>query len=122
MPVSIDTAPAAVHEFRIPPKALLGLHSYCPVHFDSFHAVLIDLSIHIVLLKAANHSPPQKVPRFVSTLVFFLNGQFPYFGDTLLVVILSNLESCSSFYAGGGASDEQIDRQGQVCDIELSSL
>ncbi|CAA7396890.1 unnamed protein product [Spirodela intermedia] len=60
MPVSIDSSPAAVHEFRIPPKALLGLHSYCPVHFDSFHAVLIDLSIHIVLLKAVNHSPPQK--------------------------------------------------------------
>ncbi|MQL85192.1 hypothetical protein Taro_017713, partial [Colocasia esculenta] len=62
MSASLDTVPAAVHEFRIPPKALLGLHSYCPVHFDSFHAILIDLSIHIVLLKALSHSSSQKVP------------------------------------------------------------
>ncbi|KAJ6817173.1 putative polygalacturonase [Iris pallida] len=57
-----DAFPAAIHEFRIPPKALLGLHSYCPVHFDAFHAVLVDLSIHAVLLKAGLHTPPQKVP------------------------------------------------------------
>ncbi|KAJ6835198.1 protein FAM135B-like isoform X1 [Iris pallida] len=57
-----DAFPAAIHEFRIPPKALLGLHSYCPVHFDAFHAVLVDLSIHAVLLKAGSHTPPQKVP------------------------------------------------------------
>lgn len=62
---SLDAFPASVHEFRIPPKALLGLHSYCPVHFDSFHAVLVDLSIHIVLLKAATHRPLKKVSRFV---------------------------------------------------------
>ncbi|XP_078434063.1 uncharacterized protein LOC144705326 isoform X2 [Wolffia australiana] len=64
MPFSIDSTSAAVHEFRIPPKALLGLHSYCPVHFDSFHSVLVDLSVHIALLKAANHSPPQKVSSY----------------------------------------------------------
>ncbi|XP_020593383.1 protein FAM135B-like isoform X2 [Phalaenopsis equestris] len=51
----------AIHEFRIPPKALLGIHSYCPVHFDVYHAVLVDLSIHVVLLKAGMTS--QKVPR-----------------------------------------------------------
>ncbi|XP_062027272.1 uncharacterized protein LOC133743376 [Rosa rugosa] len=49
---ALDANPAAVHEFRIPPKALLGLHSYCPVHFDAFHSVLVDVSIHISLLKA----------------------------------------------------------------------
>ncbi|GLT65210.1 hypothetical protein SLA2020_376540 [Shorea laevis] len=49
---SIDSSPAAIHEFRIPPKALLGLHSYCPVHFDAFHSVLLDVTVHISLLKA----------------------------------------------------------------------
>ncbi|CAL9041129.1 unnamed protein product [Musa banksii] len=49
---SFDMIPVAVHEFKIPPRALFGLHSYCPVHFDAFHAVLVDLSVHIVYLKA----------------------------------------------------------------------
>lgn len=52
MQASLDAFVAAVHEFRIPPRALLGLHSYCPVHFDIFHAVLVDLSIHVAFLKA----------------------------------------------------------------------
>eukprot|EP00268_Persea_americana_P029822 TRINITY_DN2882_c0_g1_i25.p1 TRINITY_DN2882_c0_g1~~TRINITY_DN2882_c0_g1_i25.p1 ORF type:complete len:252 (+),score=50.36 TRINITY_DN2882_c0_g1_i25:550-1305(+) len=58
---SLDASPASVHEFRIPPKALMGLHSYCPVHFDAFHAVLVDLSIHVVLLKAGTYRPLEKV-------------------------------------------------------------
>ncbi|KAF8411625.1 hypothetical protein HHK36_004183 [Tetracentron sinense] len=58
---SLDAFPAAVHEFRIPPKALLGLHSYCPVHFDTFHAVLVELSVHIILLKAGTYTPSLKV-------------------------------------------------------------
>ncbi|KAG5224608.1 serine esterase family protein [Salix suchowensis] len=49
-----DAVSVAVHEFRIPPKALLGLHSYCPVHFDAFHSVLVDVSVHISLLKAGS--------------------------------------------------------------------
>ncbi|KAK1426355.1 hypothetical protein QVD17_15026 [Tagetes erecta] len=53
---SSDISPAAVHEFRIPPKALLGLHSYCPVHFDAFHSVLVDTSVHISLLKGGVHT------------------------------------------------------------------
>ncbi|KAI0507757.1 hypothetical protein KFK09_013885 [Dendrobium nobile] len=57
---TFESFPTAIHEFRIPPKALLGIHSYCPIHFDVFHAVLVDLSIHIVLLKAGMTS--QKVP------------------------------------------------------------
>ncbi|XP_004498451.1 uncharacterized protein [Cicer arietinum] len=52
---SLDAYLAAVHEFRIPPKALLGLHSYCPVHFDAFHAVLVDVSVHVSLLRAASY-------------------------------------------------------------------
>ncbi|KAJ8758706.1 hypothetical protein K2173_000427 [Erythroxylum novogranatense] len=51
----LDSSSVAVHEFRIPPKALLGLHSYCPVHFDSFHSVLVDATVHISLLRAASH-------------------------------------------------------------------
>ncbi|GMJ02539.1 hypothetical protein like AT1G58350 [Hibiscus trionum] len=60
---SSDGNPAAVHEFRIPPKALLGLHSYCPVYFDSFHAVLVDVSVHACLLKAGFGKDSKEVPR-----------------------------------------------------------
>ncbi|PNY06787.1 hypothetical protein L195_g003265, partial [Trifolium pratense] len=49
---ALDPYPASVHEFRIPPKALLGLHSYCPVHFDALHAALVDVSVHVSLLRA----------------------------------------------------------------------
>nr|KYP63132.1 Protein FAM135B family [Cajanus cajan] len=59
---SLDACAASVHEYRIPPKALLGLHSYCPVHFDAFHAVLVDTSVHISLLKPGYHTPQLKVP------------------------------------------------------------
>ncbi|GMY17505.1 protein FAM135B-like isoform X1 [Fagus crenata] len=67
MLASLDTSPAAVHEFRIPPKALLGLHSYCPVHFDAFHAVLVDVSIHTSLLKVGSSLSQLKVPSGSST-------------------------------------------------------
>ncbi|KAK7328228.1 hypothetical protein VNO77_22330 [Canavalia gladiata] len=59
---SLDACSASVHEYRIPPKALLGLHSYCPVHFDAFHAVLVDTSVHISLLKSGYRTPRLKVP------------------------------------------------------------
>ncbi|KAE8783770.1 hypothetical protein D1007_42750 [Hordeum vulgare] len=59
---SSATSSAAVHEFRIPRKALLGLHSYCPVHFDAFHAVLVDLTLHIVYLKAGANKSLLKIP------------------------------------------------------------
>lgn len=61
---SSATSSAAVHEFRIPRKALLGLHSYCPVHFDAFHAVLVDLTLHIVYLKAGANKSSLKVHRY----------------------------------------------------------
>ncbi|KAL2637848.1 hypothetical protein GLYMA_06G090300v4 [Glycine max] len=62
MQASPDDSPAAIHEFRIPPKALIGLHSYCPVHFDALHAVLVDVSIHVTLLKAASYSSALELP------------------------------------------------------------
>ncbi|KAK2392444.1 protein FAM135B [Trifolium repens] len=64
---SLDASPAAIHEFRIPPKALLGLHSYCPIHFDALHAVLVDVSVHVSLLKAASYSSASKSFRGVAS-------------------------------------------------------
>ncbi|XP_073123959.1 uncharacterized protein [Henckelia pumila] len=58
----LDSCPAAIHEFRLPPKALLGLHAYCPVHFDAFHAALVDVSVHGCLLKSGVHTSSLKVP------------------------------------------------------------
>ncbi|KAG8632741.1 protein FAM135A isoform X2 [Manihot esculenta] len=57
----LDASSVAVHEFRIPPKALFGLHSYCPIHFDMFHAVLVEASVHVCLLKAS-HAQASRVP------------------------------------------------------------
>ncbi|KAK7319366.1 hypothetical protein RJT34_04086 [Clitoria ternatea] len=59
---SLDAYSVSVHEYKIPPKALLGLHSYCPVHFDAFHAAILDTSVHISLVKASYHTSQQKVP------------------------------------------------------------
>lgn len=64
---SSGSSSSSVHEFRLPCKTLMGLHSYCPVHFDIFHAVLIDLSVHIAYLKSGTKSS-LKVHRFV---IFF---------------------------------------------------
>ncbi|XP_048331496.1 uncharacterized protein LOC107422813 isoform X1 [Ziziphus jujuba] len=58
---SLNACPAAVHEFRIPPKALLGLHSYCPVHFDTFHTVLVDVTVHISMLRAGGSTVGTKL-------------------------------------------------------------
>ncbi|KAH7285412.1 hypothetical protein KP509_33G027000 [Ceratopteris richardii] len=54
---SLQYSSCANHDFRIPPKALLGLHAYCPVHFDTWHMVLIDVTMHCVLLKVNSGSP-----------------------------------------------------------------
>ncbi|KAK4564158.1 hypothetical protein RGQ29_006303 [Quercus rubra] len=59
---SLEPCSVAVHEFRIPPNALLGMHSYCPVHFDASHAVLVDISVHVSLLRTGSYIPPLKVP------------------------------------------------------------
>ncbi|KAH9616475.1 hypothetical protein KSS87_009440, partial [Heliosperma pusillum] len=60
---SLSTSPpAAIHEFRVPPKALLGIHSYFPILFDAFHSVLVDTSIHISILKSVAQNITKKVP------------------------------------------------------------
>ncbi|CAH1444471.1 unnamed protein product [Lactuca virosa] len=51
-----------VHEFRTPPKYLLGQHPYCTVHFDAFHVVLNYTTVYISLLKGGVHT--MKKPRF----------------------------------------------------------
>lgn len=81
---SLDACSASVHEYKIPPKALLGLHSYCPIHFDAFHAVMVDTSVHISLLKASYHTIRQKVPRFVRVPVLSLNICYSNFCITSL--------------------------------------
>ncbi|PON68452.1 Protein FAM [Trema orientale] len=73
---SLSACSAAVHEFRIPPKALLGLHSYCPVHFDAFHAVLVDASVHISLLKGESYTAPKKLPSDSYTTRVVGDGSF----------------------------------------------
>ncbi|KAL4279479.1 hypothetical protein GQ457_03G034750 [Hibiscus cannabinus] len=72
---STDSHPAAVHEFRIPAKALLGLNYYCPVYFDAFHAVLVDVSVHITLLKADSIQDSVKVPSISSTATDDVAGE-----------------------------------------------
>lgn len=72
----LSTSAAAVHEFRIPPKALLGLHSYCPVLFDAFHSALVDISIHISLLKTVAQTFQKKLPSNSFT-VENIDGKFP---------------------------------------------
>lgn len=78
---SAGPSPSAVHEFRLPCKTLLGMHSYCPVHFDIFHSVLVDLSVHIAYLKSGTKSS-LKVHRFVKEHFF---GSFFKFADMLLL-------------------------------------
>ncbi|GMH21546.1 hypothetical protein Nepgr_023388 [Nepenthes gracilis] len=86
---SLISSPAAIHEFRIPHKALLGLHSYCPVHFDTFHAVLVDASVHICLLKSGLHTYQQKVAS----------------------------DSCNDQVVGGTASEQSGKGLGQVASV-----
>ncbi|KAK4274225.1 hypothetical protein QN277_017483 [Acacia crassicarpa] len=51
----LDASSCAVHEFRLPPKSLSGLHSYCPVYFDALHYVLVDVCVHVSILKATSY-------------------------------------------------------------------
>ncbi|KAJ7546564.1 hypothetical protein O6H91_08G044700 [Diphasiastrum complanatum] len=55
----LEMASVASHEFRIPYAALLGSHTYSPVHFDSWHMVLVDVTIHTVLMSVYQPSSLQ---------------------------------------------------------------
>ncbi|XVE70276.1 hypothetical protein DITRI_Ditri10aG0059400 [Diplodiscus trichospermus] len=89
---SPDGCPAAIHEFRIPPKALLGLHSYCPVHFDAFHSVLVDVSVHITLLRAGSRKAPMKVPSVPYTTTDQVTGE-SIDGSTQVMLVKALLEA-----------------------------
>ncbi|GFP79957.1 protein fam135b [Phtheirospermum japonicum] len=86
----LDTSPAAVHEFRLPPKALLGLHAYCPVHFDVFHAVLVDTSVHVSLLRSEVYTSSPKVPSDPCTNEDDTNGEHDKSAQAMLVKSLSS--------------------------------
>lgn len=91
--------PASIHEFRIPSEALLGLHSYCPVHFDTFHAALVDLSVHVVYLKSGT-STPEKLLKYVtlSVLTFLY---FYFLKHTVIFYVSIDLNcSCQNFSNG----------------------
>ncbi|XP_054788294.1 uncharacterized protein LOC129294154 isoform X3 [Prosopis cineraria] len=51
----LDASSCAIHEFRLPPKSLSGLHSYCPVYFDALHYVLVDITVHVSILRATSY-------------------------------------------------------------------
>ncbi|KAL3618006.1 hypothetical protein CASFOL_038327 [Castilleja foliolosa] len=87
---SLDTSPVAVHEFRLPPKALLGLHAYCPVHFDAFHAVLVDTSVHVTLLRSDVYTSSSKVPSDPSDNEGDTNGENEKSAQAVLVKSLSS--------------------------------
>ncbi|KAJ4849570.1 hypothetical protein Tsubulata_019817 [Turnera subulata] len=79
----LNMCSVAVHEFRIPPKALLGLHSYCPVYFDAFHSVLIDVTVHMCLLKSAS----QKKSTREDVADAKINGYNQAFGKVTFVAL-----------------------------------
>ncbi|KAG9147797.1 hypothetical protein Leryth_003406 [Lithospermum erythrorhizon] len=56
----LEGCPAAVHEFRLSSRSLLGLHSYCPVYFDFYHSVLVDVTVHISIVKGGYTSQSEK--------------------------------------------------------------
>ncbi|XP_054788297.1 uncharacterized protein LOC129294154 isoform X6 [Prosopis cineraria] len=58
----LDASSCAIHEFRLPPKSLSGLHSYCPVYFDALHYVLVDITVHVSILRATSYHSALKVP------------------------------------------------------------
>jgi len=105
---SLSASSVAIHEFRIPSKALLGLHSYCPVLFDAFHAVLVDISIHISLLRSVVYSRRKQVPRFVTISHSYI------FVDCYLSSLLIRVKFCSSSRKGDNF-DARIPEKLKVC-------
>ncbi|CAH8306129.1 unnamed protein product [Eruca vesicaria subsp. sativa] len=101
----LEALPAAVHEFRIPPKALTGLHSYCPVHFDTLHAVLVDVSVHISVLKSATYRRPASLSRVVSNSKSVSGGSVQSFKKALGLLASADKKMVSFVKALLGARD-----------------
>ncbi|CAN6438819.1 unnamed protein product [Victoria cruziana] len=122
---SLDSSTAAVHELRVPPKALLSLHSYCPLHFDAFHAVLVDMSMHIVLLKAGTSVAPHKLisdDRIIGIFAVAEHGEHyqtsgggPSFGKT-------ELKCVKALYDSRNMLLEELERLGKIFDYAIDDL
>ncbi|KAL1353069.1 hypothetical protein HN51_017001 [Arachis hypogaea] len=116
---SLDAYPAAVHEFRIPPKALLGLHSYCPVHFDMLHAVLVDVSVHISLLKATSSQRALKVPSNSGNVELVADKNDDTLDQELgefASVDLKNVTFVKAFFAARDILLEELQKLNEVVD------
>ena len=108
-----DDSPASVHDFRIPPKALSGVHSYCPVHFDTFHAVLIDVSVHVSVMKSASYKRPAVLSRY-ATYIWILHHSPP------LQLNISIMFWCSDASSGKSLSSGNSQSSKKVCVLTLS--
>ncbi|VVA90617.1 unnamed protein product [Arabis nemorensis] len=105
----LDALPTAVHEFRIPPKALTGLHSYCPVHFDTLHAVLVDVSVHISVLKSAAYRRPANLSSGISNNKNVSGGSAQSFKKALGLLASADKKLVSFVKALLGARDILLD-------------
>ncbi|ESQ29590.1 hypothetical protein EUTSA_v10023308mg [Eutrema salsugineum] len=101
----LEALPAAIHEFRIPPKALTGLHSYCPVHFDTLHAVLVDVSVHISVLKSAAYRRPASLSSDLSNSKNVNGGSVQSFKKALGLLASADKKMVSFVKALLGARD-----------------
>lgn len=123
---SLEPCSVAVHEFRIPPNALLGMHSYCPVHFDASHAVLVDISVHVSLLRTGSYIPPLKVPRFVMislsdiVRIVSLNLELPAFICQLLSAWLPTIYYSATWAVEDNGQD--FDGSDKVCNVTVIFL
>ncbi|WZZ86766.1 hypothetical protein YC2023_115345 [Brassica napus] len=123
----LEALPAAIHEFRIPPKALTGVHSYCPVHFDTLHAVLVDVSVHISVLKSAAYRRPPSLSRVVSNSKSVSGSSAQSFKKALGLLASADKKMVSFVKALLGARDillEEMTRLGEAIgkSIDLSDF
>ncbi|KAG6412914.1 hypothetical protein SASPL_125609 [Salvia splendens] len=120
----LDTSPAAVHEFRLPPKAVLGLHAYCPVRFDAFHAVLVDTSVHASLLKSEVHTSSLKVPSVGNLLLMTMSDapSDPISNKPDLAVEHNKIKQVMLFKALSSAHDillEELQKLSKAIDVPI---
>lgn len=121
---SIDAFHAAAHDFRVPPKALSGLHSYCPVHFDTLHAVLIDVSVHVSVMKSAAYKRPAVLSRY-ATYNWILHHQ-PLLSSTFAefhasLQLIWEYVLCSDASNGKNLASGSVQSSKKVCALSLSS-
>ncbi|CAA7024113.1 unnamed protein product [Microthlaspi erraticum] len=116
----LEALPAAIHEFRIPPKALTGLHSYCPVHFDTLHAVLVDMSVHISILKSAAYRRPASLSSGVGKNVTGNNA--PSFKKALGLLATADKKVVSFVKGLLGARDNLLEEMKRLSEAVGQSI